>query len=82
MSETIGHNAREELKSLIERIESLEAAKSGISSDIKDVYTEAKGRSFDVKAMRTIVRMRAEDPDKREDRERTLETYMLALGMI
>jgi uncharacterized protein (UPF0335 family) len=83
MSE-LGHNsiAKEELKSLIERIENLEATKSGIASDIKDIYAEAKGKSWDVKALRTIVRMRAEDPAKREDRERTLESYMLALGMI
>lgn len=81
---SVGHNsiAKEELKSLVERIENLEAAKSGIASDIKDIYTEAKGKSWDVKAVRTIIRMRAEDPNKREDRERTLESYMLALGMI
>ena len=83
MSE-LGHNsiAKEELKALIERIENLEATKDGISSDIKDVYTEAKGKSFDVKAMRTIVRMRAEDPAKRADREAILDTYMHALGML
>jgi uncharacterized protein (UPF0335 family) len=83
MSE-LGHNsiAKEELKSLVERIENLEGAKSGIASDIKDLYAEAKGKSWDVKAVRTIIRMRAEDPAKREDRERTLESYMLALGMI
>ena len=83
MSE-LGHNsiAKEELKSLVERIENLEAAKSGIASDIKDIYAEAKGKSWDTKAVRTIIRMRAEDPAKREDRERTLESYMLALGMI
>ena len=83
MSE-LGHNsiAKEELKSLVERIENLEAAKSGIASDIKDLYFEAKGKAWDVKAVRTIIRMRAEDSAKREDRERTLESYMLALGMI
>lgn len=83
MSE-LGHNsiAKEELKSIVERIENLEGAKSGIASDIKDIYAEAKGKSWDVKAIRTIIRMRAEDPNKREDRERTLESYMLALGMI
>lgn len=93
MSEpSIGHNseaeapatrfAREELKSLIERVERLEENKKEIAADIRDVYAEAKGKSFDVKVMRTIVRMRAEDPDKRADREAILETYMHALGMI
>jgi uncharacterized protein (UPF0335 family) len=83
----MGHNsiAKEELKLLVERIENLEAAKDGIASDIKDLYAEAKGKAWDVKAVKTIVRMRAEDAgkrEKREDSERTLESYMLALGMI
>lgn len=91
MSEpSIGHNseepatrfAREELKSLIERIEHLEGNKKEIASDIRDVYAEAKGKSFDVKAMRSIIRMRAEDPEKRADREAILDTYLHALGMI
>lgn len=83
MSE-LGHNsiAKEELKSLVERIENLEAAKSGIMSDIKDLYAEAKGKAWDVKAVRTIIRMRAEDPDKRAEREQVLETYLHAMGMI
>jgi len=62
--------------------QNLEEEKKAMSEDIKDVYTEAKGKSFDVKAMRTIVRLRAEDPEKRADREAILETYMHALGML
>lgn len=83
MSE-LGHNsvAKEELKALIERIERLEQTKKDIASDIKDVYAEAKGKTYDVKAMRTIVRMRAEDPEKRSDRERILDTYLHAMGML
>ncbi len=83
MSE-LGHNsvAKEELKALIERIERLEQTKKDIASDIKDVYAEAKGKTYDVKAMRTIVRMRAEDPEKRADRERILDTYLPAMGML
>ncbi|UQD77371.1 DUF2312 domain-containing protein [Bradyrhizobium japonicum] len=74
--------AKEELKSLIERVERLEEEKKAMSADIRDVYAEAKGKSFDVKAMRQIVRLRAEDPEKRADREAILETYMHALGML
>ena len=36
------------LNSLIERIERLEEEKKGISSDIRDIYAEAKGVGFDV----------------------------------
>ena len=94
MSEpTIGHNseaneapatkiAKDQLKAYIERIERLEEEKKAMASDIRDVYAEAKGNSFDPAALRQIIKLRAEDPDKRADREAVLETYMHALGMI
>jgi uncharacterized protein (UPF0335 family) len=74
--------AKGQLKAIIERIEKLEEEKKAISDDIKDVYGEAKGNGFDVKALRTIIRMRKQDADERQEQETVLETYMLALGMI
>lgn len=73
--------ARAQLKALVERIEKLEEEKKQIADDIKDVYGEAKGNGFDTKALRTIIRMRKQDPDKRAEHETILETYLLALGM-
>ena len=80
----IGHNsiAKDQLKSIIERVERLEEDKAAIASDIKDVYSEAKGNGFDVKALRTIVRLRKMDSDDRAEQEAVLETYMHALGMV
>ena len=43
---------------------------------------EAKATGFDVKALRTIVRMRKQDVDERKEQEAILETYMHALGML
>jgi uncharacterized protein (UPF0335 family) len=74
--------ARDQLKAIIERIERLEEEKKTISDDIRDVYAEAKGNGFDVKALRTIVRMRKQDANEREEQETILETYMQALGML
>lgn len=82
MSETIGGNSKEQLKAIVERIERLESDKAEIASDIKDVYAEAKGNGFDVPALRAIIKMRAEDANKRAERETILETYMHALGML
>ena len=89
MSETIGHNsepvaafAKEQLKSIIERIERLEEDKAAIASDIKDVYAEAKGNGYDTKALRTIVRMRKMDANDRREAETILETYLQALGVL
>ena len=74
--------ARDQLKAVIERIERLEEEKKATSEDIRDVYAEAKGNGFDVKALRTIVRLRKMDTDERKEAEAVLETYMHALGML
>ena len=74
--------AKDQLKAIIERIERLEEEKKTISDDIRDVYAEAKGNGYDVKALRTIVRMRKQDANERAEQETILETYMQALGMM
>lgn len=80
----IGHNsiAKDQLKSIIERVENREAAKAEIGDEIKGIYTEAKGNGFDVKALRRIVAIRKQDPDKRAEQEAILDTYMHAMGML
>lgn len=74
--------AKEQLKAVIERVERLEEEKKALADDIKDVYAEAKAHGFDVKALRTIVRLRKQDSDERKEEEAILETYMHALGML
>ena len=74
--------AKDQLRSIIERIERLEEEKKAISDDIRDVYAEAKGNGFDVKALRAIIRLRKQDVQEREEQETILETYMQALGML
>lgn len=74
--------AKEQLKSFIERIERLEEEKKTIADDIKDVFAEAKGTGFDVKALRAILRMRKQDADQRAEHEAIVDLYMQALGMI
>jgi uncharacterized protein (UPF0335 family) len=74
--------AKDQLKAFIERVERLEEEKKTIADDIRDVYAEAKGTGFDIKALRTIVRMRKQDDNERREQEEILETYMHALGML
>ncbi|TAK47656.1 MAG: DUF2312 domain-containing protein [Xanthobacteraceae bacterium] len=82
-NEEYAHNfAKDQLKAIIERIERLEEEKKAIADDIRDVYAEAKGNGFEVKALRTIVRLRREDANERAEYETILETYMHALGMM
>jgi uncharacterized protein (UPF0335 family) len=74
--------AKDHLKAFVERIERLEEEKKAIADDIRDVYGEAKATGFDVKALRTIIKLRKQDIDERKEQEAILETYMHALGML
>ncbi len=82
MSETeVGGIDSTRLNSLIERIEHLEEEKKGISSDIRDIYAEAKGVGFDVKIMKTIIKLRKMNQADRDEQEFLLETYRKALNV-
>jgi uncharacterized protein (UPF0335 family) len=71
----------EQLKLFIERIETLEEEKRGLADDIKGVFAEAKSNGYDVKTMRTIIKLRRMDRNDRAEQEALLETYMSALGL-
>jgi uncharacterized protein (UPF0335 family) len=71
----------EQLRLFIERIERLEEEKKGIADDIKDVYAESKSTGFDVKTMRSIVKLRKMEKHHRDEADALLETYRNALGL-
>lgn len=77
-----GGVAVDQLKSIIARIEKLEEEKAAIADDIRDVFAEAKGNGFDIKAIRQIIKLRKMDAQEREEEETILDTYMRALGML
>jgi len=74
--------AKDHLKAFVERVERLEEERKAIADDVRDVYAEAKANGFDVKAMRTVVRLRKLDVNARKEQEAILETYLHALGML
>ena len=80
-AESQGGVAAGELRQFIERVERLEEEKAALQDDIKDVMAELKGRGYDVKAVRAILKLRKQDPDERQEAEAILELYMNALGM-
>ncbi|WP_174297241.1 DUF2312 domain-containing protein [Sphingomonas bacterium] len=71
----------EQLRQFIERVERLEEEKRGLQDDIKDTYGEAKSTGFDVKTMRSIVRLRRMEKHHRDEADALLETYRTALGL-
>jgi uncharacterized protein (UPF0335 family) len=74
--------AKDQLKAFVERVERLEEEKKALADDVRDVYAEAKANGYDVKALRTVVRLRKQDANERAEQETILETYMQALGML
>ena len=77
-----GHNAADDrLRLLIERVETLEEERTGVTDDIKDVYGEAKAVGYDVKILKQIVRLRKMEADDRREMETILDLYKAALGM-
>ncbi len=74
--------ARDQLRTIIERIERLEEEKTALTADLREVYAEAKGNGFDVKTLRSVVRLRKQETAERNEQQALLDTYMHALGMI
>lgn len=75
----VGGIAVERLRSLIERIERLEEDKAGISSDIREVFAEAKSAGFDVKIMKIVLKLRKMNVADRDAQEYLTDTYLKAL---
>ena len=62
-----GKRAADRLRSLVERIERLDEEKKVLSSDIKDIFAEAKSAGFDVKVLRKLIADRRQDADELEE---------------
>jgi uncharacterized protein (UPF0335 family) len=86
----IGHNsgtsevepiAQDRLRSLVERVEALADERDAISSDIRDIFTEAKSAGFDVKTLRALIRVRRMDAADVEEQEMMLQLYKRTMGM-
>jgi uncharacterized protein (UPF0335 family) len=77
-----GEVSADRLKSFVERIERLEEERAAIASDIRDIYSEAKGVGYDVKTMRKIVSLRKMDAADRAEQDAMLDVYKHALGLL
>lgn len=52
-----------------------------IQSDIRDIFVEAKSAGFNVKIMRTIIKLRKMNAADRDEQEFILDTYRKALDL-
>lgn len=78
---TVGGIAADRLKSIIERVERLEEEKAALSADVRDVFAEAKSSGFDVKTIKTVIKLRKMEAADRDEQEFLLETYRKALDV-
>lgn len=71
----------DELRQFVERFEQLEAEKTDIANQQKEVMAEAKGRGYDTAILRRIIALRKKSPNDIAEEEAILELYKSALGM-
>jgi uncharacterized protein (UPF0335 family) len=71
----------QEIMQFVERFEQLEQEKKDIAEQQKEVMAEAKGRGYDPKILRAVIKLRKRDPDDIAEEESLLDMYKAALGM-
>jgi uncharacterized protein (UPF0335 family) len=76
-----GGIAAQKLRVFVDKIERLEAEKADIATDIRDVYSEAKGNGFDTKIMRKIIALKKLPDDQRKEQDEMVDLYRQALGI-
>ena len=74
--------ARDQLRSIVERIERLEEEIKDLNSDKSDIYKEARSNGFDVKVLRQVIALRKKDSAEIEEQDAIRDLYLKALGMI
>ena len=73
--------AASELRQFVERIERLRAEQAEIKEHEKEVFAELKARGYMTRPVRTLLKLRARDPDDVAEEEAVLDMYKAALGM-
>jgi uncharacterized protein (UPF0335 family) len=68
-----------QIKSIVARIENVEAEIKDRQNDRNEIYAEAKSNGFDVKALKAAVSRRKADANKRAEHEAMVGLYMGAL---
>ena len=77
--ESMNQSTVDQLKSIVARVERLEEDKAAVTTDIKEVYAEAKSNGFDTKVLRKIVALRKIDRHVRQETEALTELYIQAV---
>jgi uncharacterized protein (UPF0335 family) len=74
-----GDIAGDQLRAVVERIETIDEEIKELTEAKKEIYLEAKGNGFDVKILREVIRVRKLDQEERDEQESLLDVYMQAI---
>ncbi|HJD55641.1 MAG TPA: DUF2312 domain-containing protein [Rickettsia endosymbiont of Pyrocoelia pectoralis] len=78
MSEVV---VKAQLEQYISKIERLEQEKADLSQEIKDIFQDASSHGFDVKAMKSVIKLKKLDKGKLAEQDAMLELYRDTLGI-
>ena len=81
MTDTTYRISADELRQFVERAERLDAEKSDIASQRKEVMAEAKSRGYCPKAINKLIAERKRDRDDLAEEKAIEDVYREALGM-
>ena len=71
----LGNKSPEQLKRYFEALQNYEGEKKEITERMKEVCDEAKNLGFDVKTIKTLLKLAKQPKEKREEERYLLETY-------
>lgn len=72
---------KDQLLSIVERIEKLNAESAAIAADTKEVYREARSQGFDTKCIRKCIELRKKGENEVYEEDELLRMYREALGI-
>jgi uncharacterized protein (UPF0335 family) len=72
---------QDELRQFIERAEQIAAEKADLAETAKELHAEVKGRGYDLKAFKEVLRLRKMTPDARAEFEAIVSMYREAAGL-
>lgn len=67
------------IRSLVERVEKIEAEVKELNQAKKEIFAEAKAGGFDTKVLKDIIKLRKEEQAQRDERDALLDLYMRAI---
>jgi uncharacterized protein (UPF0335 family) len=71
----------QDLINTINKIEKLEEEKIELNDLVKDAYSEAKSKGYDIKTIKHILKLKKMDKDKLAEEDSLIELYRNAVGI-